>query len=95
MTSCTSKELANSLSKARGKEYEDQLRFISLIVKSFILRELELCLRKTQNEYFISVDRSGVSSDNYFGMFGYSFVTRNKAFPTPSTLADDHKEKTK
>ena len=40
MASSTSKELANSLSKNRGKEYKDQLRFISLIVKSFILREL-------------------------------------------------------
>jgi hypothetical protein len=29
------------------------------------------------------------------GSFGYSFVTRNRALPTPSTLADDHKEKTK
>jgi len=29
------------------------------------------------------------------GAFGYSFVTRNRAVQTPSTLADDHKEKTK
>ena len=29
------------------------------------------------------------------GSFGYSFVTRNRAVQTPSTLADDHKEKTK
>jgi hypothetical protein len=27
--------------------------------------------------------------------FGYSLVTRNRAVQTPSTLEDDHKEKTK
>ena len=50
MASSTSKELANSLSKNRGKEYKDQLRFISLIVKSFILRELESCRRRRNNK---------------------------------------------
>ncbi len=50
MASSTSKELANSLSKNRGKEYKDQLRFISLIVKGFILRELGSCRRRRNNK---------------------------------------------